>query len=123
MSSSSALIFLLSKAKDMEYRIETWTLSGLHETNKLGSHGPDKRVPSRHQAKKAFVMLLFSRQFPIGKEEQIKAWQQKDHTLSAASLAPEMLPCPYFRTFATFTRSGTILEMPRFMPRSQRRSG
>lgn len=44
----------MQQVNDMEYRIETWTLSGLHETNKLGS------------------------QFPIGKEEQIKAWQQKD---------------------------------------------
>jgi len=44
----------MQQVNDMEYRIETWTLSGLHETNKIGS------------------------QFPIGKEEQIKAWQQKD---------------------------------------------
>jgi hypothetical protein len=28
----------------MEYRIETWTLSGLHETNKLGSSLGSKDV-------------------------------------------------------------------------------
>jgi len=49
-----AVLAEMQQVNDMEYRIETWTLSGLHETNKLGS------------------------QFPIGKEEQIKAWQQKD---------------------------------------------
>lgn len=42
------------QVNDMEYRIETWTLTGLHETNELGS------------------------QFPIGKEEQIRRWKQKD---------------------------------------------
>ena len=30
-------ILIGDPSKDMEYRIETWTLSGLHETNKLGS--------------------------------------------------------------------------------------
>lgn len=49
-----AVLAEMQQVNDMEYRIETWTLSGLHETNKLGS------------------------QFPIGKEEQIKKWQQKD---------------------------------------------
>jgi len=49
-----AVLAEMQQVNDMEYRIETWTLSGLHETNKLGS------------------------QFPIGKEEQIKAWQQED---------------------------------------------
>lgn len=49
-----AVLAEMQQVNDMEYRIETWTLSGLHETNKLGT------------------------QFPIGKEEQIKAWQQKD---------------------------------------------
>ncbi|CAK0860293.1 unnamed protein product, partial [Prorocentrum cordatum] len=49
-----AVLAEMQQVNDMEYRIETWTLSGLHETNKLGS------------------------QFPIGKEEQIKAWQQSD---------------------------------------------
>jgi predicted Zn-dependent peptidase len=49
-----AVLAEMQQVNDMEYRIETWTLSGLHETNKLGS------------------------QFPIGKEEQIKAWQQQD---------------------------------------------
>ena len=29
----------------------------------------------------AVYLLAFSRQFPIGKEEQIKAWQQKETTL------------------------------------------
>jgi len=49
-----AVLAEMQQVNDMEYRIETWTLSGLHETNKLGT------------------------QFPIGKEEQIKAWQQAD---------------------------------------------
>lgn len=49
-----AVLAEMQQVNDMEYRIETWTLSGLHETNKLGT------------------------QFPIGKEEQIKMWQQKD---------------------------------------------
>lgn len=49
-----AVLAEMQQVNDMDYRIETWTLSGLHETNKLGT------------------------QFPIGKEEQIKAWQQKD---------------------------------------------
>jgi len=49
-----AVLAEMQQVNDMEYRIETWTLSGLHETNKLGS------------------------QFPIGKEEQIKGWQQQD---------------------------------------------
>eukprot|EP00442_Polarella_glacialis_P052143 CAMPEP_0115122048 /NCGR_PEP_ID=MMETSP0227-20121206/46590_1 /TAXON_ID=89957 /ORGANISM="Polarella glacialis, Strain CCMP 1383" /LENGTH=1410 /DNA_ID=CAMNT_0002523905 /DNA_START=19 /DNA_END=4251 /DNA_ORIENTATION=+ len=49
-----AVLAEMQQVNDMEYRIETWTLSGLHETNKLGS------------------------QFPIGKEDQIKGWQQKD---------------------------------------------
>lgn len=49
-----AVLAEMQQVNDMEYRIETWTLSGLHETNKLGT------------------------QFPIGKEEQIKGWQQKD---------------------------------------------
>eukprot|EP00913_Durusdinium_trenchii_P022893 g21495.t1 len=53
-----AVLAEMQQVNDMEYRIETWTLSGLHETCKLGS------------------------QFPIGKEEQIKAWQQKDHDIS-----------------------------------------
>lgn len=49
-----AVLAEMQQVNDMEYRIETWTLSGLHETNNLGT------------------------QFPIGKEEQIKIWQQKD---------------------------------------------
>jgi len=49
-----AVLAEMQQVNDMEYRIETWTLCGLHETNKLGT------------------------QFPIGKEEQIKSWQQKD---------------------------------------------
>lgn len=49
-----AVLAEMQQVNDMEYRIETWTLSGLHETNKLGT------------------------QFPIGKEEQIKGWQQQD---------------------------------------------
>ena len=47
----------------------------------------DRTAPTKgplhvHQAQKAFAELLSSRQFPIGKEEQIKAWQQKDHMQS-----------------------------------------
>lgn len=49
-----AVLAEMQQVNDMEYRIETWTLSGLHANSKLGS------------------------QFPIGKEEQIRAWQQKD---------------------------------------------
>jgi predicted Zn-dependent peptidase len=49
-----AVLAEMQQVNDMEYRIETWTLSGLHETNKLGT------------------------QFPIGKEEQIKSWTKSD---------------------------------------------
>jgi len=49
-----AVLAEMQQVNDMEYRLETWTLSQLHETCNLGS------------------------QFPIGKEEQIKGWQKKD---------------------------------------------
>eukprot|EP00927_Polykrikos_kofoidii_P077199 TRINITY_DN74169_c0_g1_i1.p1 TRINITY_DN74169_c0_g1~~TRINITY_DN74169_c0_g1_i1.p1 ORF type:complete len:1468 (+),score=168.81 TRINITY_DN74169_c0_g1_i1:121-4524(+) len=49
-----AVLAEMQQVNDMEYRMETWTLSGLHETNKLGT------------------------QFPIGKEEQIRSWKQAD---------------------------------------------
>merc|ERR1719230_1257326 len=49
-----AILAEMQQVNDMEYRIETWTLSKLHETNKLGT------------------------QFPIGLEEQIKGWTVHD---------------------------------------------
>ena len=66
-----------SVTQDMEYRIETWTLSGLHETNKLGSFLSCRKDPLFFGWKKQrfkWMDLGISWGFDVAKSKTCEVW-------------------------------------------------